>query len=416
MDNITVIIAVIIVIILLILFHYNGILVPLVFAIGIGVIAYNHTQCIKRQAQRIGGAQYHKHSLHDFHGEKMTENEIAAVKKVCDPKTSKLLTKTSEVPDNIPYRLKAYPRRVALHIGQRKLLMTEVDFITDFAKPGDTIVYAGSASGIHIPFLAGLFEDKNIKFDLWDPRDFDLTRRQGVSEAVMARVKVYQDFFTNDTAKDYAKHGDKILFICDIRTGTEGDDMPTEETVEQDMEMQRQWVEIMNPRAFMLKFRLNYMPDDKPNTPFPYLEGEARIQAFAPQSSSETRLIAERKGPKFNIVPWNQKQYDNQLYYTNSIMREWGSFDHGIPFDKVPGLDTCYDCALEAYMWKKYLGPRYTPEAVADLFNKASKASRKLTELPHGFEPKVPLVEKRSQISHHGRLRGLYKPPEEAAI
>ena len=41
--------------------------------------------------------------------------------------------------------------------GQRKLIMMEISFLSRYSSPGDIVVYAGAAPGIHIPYLAGDF-------------------------------------------------------------------------------------------------------------------------------------------------------------------------------------------------------------------------------------------------------------------
>lgn len=87
------------------------------------------------------------------------------------------------------------------------------------------------------------------------------------------------------------------------------------------------------------------------------------------------------------------------MFYFNVIVREWGSYDHGVPLDLVPGLDYCYGCALEAHIWKKYLGPSSTPAKVATLFNRTAKAiSRALDRPAHGVDPTLAMPERRARI------------------
>ena len=52
------------------------------------------------------------------------------------------------------------------HIGQRKLLLTEIQFLTN--KKSGVVVYAGSAPGNHIPVLLKIFPNK-FKWILIDP-------------------------------------------------------------------------------------------------------------------------------------------------------------------------------------------------------------------------------------------------------
>ena len=75
--------------------------------------------------------------------------------------------------DSLPWRADS-PKSRTTHIGQRKLLMTEVLFLSKCAKINDTIVYAGAAPGLHIPFLQSLFANKRLKYELYDPRAFGI--------------------------------------------------------------------------------------------------------------------------------------------------------------------------------------------------------------------------------------------------
>jgi hypothetical protein len=178
--------------------------------------------------------------------------------------------------------------------------------------------------------------------------------------------------------------------------------MPTEEDVDNDMEMQKKWVLLARPRASMLKFRLRYKTGDPI---VKYLGGEVRLQAWAPVTSSETRLIVT----SFEDHKYVVADYDSQLFYNNRILRDWVSFDHGIPYNLVKGLDSCFDCALEAHMWRKYAAKfidKYNSMTrdeqnaeVASLFTAASKeVKRSLLEPPHGIEPDVLIKDKRERL------------------
>lgn len=154
---------------------------------------------------------------------------------------------------------KKYFRRVnciktTIHWGQRKLLLSEIEFLTKYVKPGKSynIVYAGAAPGIHTGMLTELFPRN--KFILIDPEKF----RVKSSDNIVIR----RELFTNEIAEEYSEL-DNLLFISDIRSGKSSDH------VSRDMEMQRKWVEIMNPMACMLKFRLPWLD--------PSLESEGKI-------------------------------------------------------------------------------------------------------------------------------------------
>ena len=47
---------------------------------------------------------------------------------------------------------------MCIHLGQRKLLLTEVSFLTGHGNLSKNIVYIGAAPGHHIEFLSTLFQ------------------------------------------------------------------------------------------------------------------------------------------------------------------------------------------------------------------------------------------------------------------
>ena len=62
-----------------------------------------------------------------------------------------------------------------IHWGQRKLLLTEIEFLTMYfeKKTNDKptyVIYAGAAPGNHILYLSKLFP--TVHFELYDPRNF----------------------------------------------------------------------------------------------------------------------------------------------------------------------------------------------------------------------------------------------------
>jgi hypothetical protein len=290
-----------------------------------------------------------------------------------DPVASAGLQPMSALPARVedlgytPYSSKAR-RRTTLHLGQRKLLLSEVDFLSDFASPGVTVVYAGAAPGTHIGLLAQLFP--RVRFELYDPREFTVKNSK--------MIKTTVGFFADETARGYAGRDD-VLFISDIRVGTEGRH-PNEAEVAKDMAMQMGWVRIMNPRAAMLKFRPAYDSEQ----PVRYLAGVRRLQAWAPQTSTETRLVATRP---YTTTEYAPKDHEGRMFHLNSVVRETAMFDHGVPLSLAPGLDNRFDSATEVRIWRKYLrsswgeGKATDPVDVARLIRRTSKALRRgLTE------------------------------------
>lgn len=293
----------------------------------------------------------------------------------------------------LPYQARDPRRdhRTCLHVGQRKLLMSEVDFLAQCAREGDIVVYAGSAPGIHIPWLARLFRRLGLQFELYDPAPFRLPGRQ--IEPWM-RIRTHNEYFTDEVAAAWAGRDD-VLFVSDIRSGSHREE-GFEEEVARNMEMQKRWVEIMRPRAIMLKCRFPYDSDE----PTPYFAGDLHVQAFAPGASTELRLIAER--------PYGEQMYDprrveEQMFYVNNVLREWAFYDHGVDPALVEGLDHCYDCAVEIEFWRAYLrwaGKPDEPTEIARLMNETAAAilGRSLRTACHGILPDVPMIQKREYV------------------
>lgn len=121
------------------------------------------------------------------------------------------------------------------HWGQRKLLLSEIEFLTEYSKDGDIVVYAGAAPGTHIPYLAKLFPQ--LEYYLYDPADFNVTTKDN--------IYVFQEYFTDNTVRDLrASISRRILFICDIRTADAKVMLPEEieDSIQHDMLMQMNWV------------------------------------------------------------------------------------------------------------------------------------------------------------------------------
>jgi hypothetical protein len=292
-----------------------------------------------------------------------TAAESEAIHVACDVESGFIPPAEFLVEPSLPYR-DDFPDHLLhqLHIGQRKLLMIEVEFLTRNvfgAKiPDDRqtiIIYAGAAPGDHIPFLAELFPQ--CQFILFDPAPYKF--RPDTEQLVLHRT-----YFTTWVAQEFAKRHakDDVLFISDIRSGN--DDMrfrEFEQCVRKDLASQREWVEVIRPRAALLKFRL---PFDQGDKPFEYLDGTVLYQPWAPKLSAETRLEVRRDTtPTNDPFPTRQyflPQYENAMFYHNIVRRNWRNYvDVTRPLTnesalRPDGLDGCYDCAREVMIWAAY--------------------------------------------------------------
>ena len=129
-----------------------------------------------------------------------------------------------------------------LHFGQRKLLLSEIEFLTSIGDVTDAIVvYAGAANGSHLPFLFSLFPA--TKFVLIDPAPFcdalvDADRRKSSTQLLELINDCCSDELCLRIRKTYPTHS--LYLISDIRSGNPPDRSNWENTqlMERDSAMQ----------------------------------------------------------------------------------------------------------------------------------------------------------------------------------
>jgi cap2 methyltransferase len=257
--------------------------------------------------------------------------------------------------------------------------MTEISFIVNFVYKHDmpeyVIVYAGAAPGTHITALTEMFPA--IKFHLYDPRPFEITESEN--------IKLYNQLFLDTDAESWK--GKNVFFISDIRTGAENIKLKIQEgniaferSIVKDMEMQKMWVEIIDPVESHLKFRLPY-PDILPEytAKTKYLYGYVFKQAWAPQSSTEGRLVPIRKEGKFALRDYDNKDYEEKMFHHNSVVRETVQFLEPVNNTKCivsSELGQDYDCTSEMFTLKQYLELMgYVPSILS-----VSRLSEKITK------------------------------------
>jgi hypothetical protein len=293
---------------------------------------------------------------------------------------------------NIFGKRRRYP---GLHLGQRKLLLSEVYFLTKYGNAGDTILYVGAAPGDHIPILVELFPEFN--FYLYDPVFF---KKQLL---MIDRITTYNQLFTNVDAQRWASGGDlhtlhvnkNLLFISDIRSNIGG--IEKEQAVYENMNWQKEWIEIINPFMSMVKFRFPY---DRQGA-YEYLKGDVFLQIWAPLDSTETRLIVSGVGKEaldengcfsYPMKVYDPIKYESQLFYINIVLRIWASYKFNVNCSNV---DYSYDCAMEYMIWCEYLNSKdvpISPNIVGDLFALANNLRPII--FPYGHHKGYSMFEK----------------------
>jgi len=262
---------------------------------------------------------------------------------------------------------KQYKKSSIRHWGQRKLLLSEIEFLTKYGMDDCIVIYIGAAPGSHTYELTKMFHTiyPNMSYILIDPAPFNkkLTEISSLKEYERIEKKepnitIINEYFTEELITDLKNNyinGKNILFISDIRRGDiQTDDNDTiEEDIKKDMELQKLGVITLNPEHSMLKFRL---PWEKGTTN--YLDGDIYLQTWAPVNSTETRLYISKnynnEGTYFNMKNYDNTEYEELLCFYNRIARP--SFYYHQCYDwKDTGYDYCYDCVSEVYIISCYL-------------------------------------------------------------
>ena len=244
--------------------------------------------------------------------------------------------------DNLPYleykedTLKKKPK---LHWGQRKLLMSEIDFLTRYYDRYDKgkkyLIYIGASPGHHINYLIKMFPD--IHYILYDV----------VNTAVELgdNVEFHRKFFTDEEAEKYKNMN--IFFVCDIRCldirriKKKNMQKEMDEIIYDDMMKQKRWCKIIKPKSALLKFRLSW------NTPkTTYFDGDLYFQIWHGRDSSEMRLV-----PYFDKTKvWDNKKIEGINYYHNMNTRS-----KNIPNKCCPCLGNYHESLVEVDILRRYL-------------------------------------------------------------
>ena len=121
--------------------------------------------------------------------------------------------------------------------------------------------------------------------------------------------------------------------------------------------MQANWVNILKPKASMLKFRLEYTDscgtcskNENKESSAPhidYFSGDICLPVWGPQTTTETRLIVTKSDYK----TYCPHTYQSQMFYFNTIIRP---NYYNSPFGKIDGFDGCWDCTCEIDILARY--------------------------------------------------------------
>ena len=285
------------------------------------------------------------------------------------------------------YNKEAMDFQYKCHWGQKKLLLSEIQFLTKVCQKLNikklnnyAVVYIGSAAGYHLPILYNLFPE--LLWLLYDPAPFS---KEANKHSNKSKVKIFNMFFTDDTIKHVFDNieNKKILFISDIRLA------PEEESVMLDMINQVRWGTQLNADFMYLKFKSPYYEENvnvfktnnindlkldkkiinnpdlaaSDNESFLYLKGDIYLQLYPNIHSIELRIYIEKINNKYELKVYNFKNIENIMANYNSNIKNCfmcNDICNDIPLDLlllIPGYDISLECLMEyniVYNYYKY--------------------------------------------------------------
>jgi hypothetical protein len=293
-----------------------------------------------------------------------------------------------------------------IHIGQRKLFLSHLQFLTqtlDNAYDERYVLYSGAAPGYGIFHLSQIFFP-NVKFILFDPHfipiegvimSSDMKDFVNKIKKSSNKIFIFREYFTDNIAKMLSNKFDKLLFISDIRIHTGESKYPSDYDVLECTSMQFNWVHILNPAMTSLKFRQPFYNDDSVkirgneknvnfelskkygidfiknfnNKKFEYFTGIFYLQAWSRHTSSETRLTID-SSDAHATSEIDIKRYEDAMFAYNVNQRTKKQY-----IQNIKGKDNCGDCAIESSIiidyHKKYNG--HTIKFINNILNKIFK-------------------------------------------
>ncbi len=296
----------------------------------------------------------------------------------------------------LPYRSNAPDENKAVDWVTRKSLMSDIEFLSlywdDKIHINPICVYIGNTTK-HITVLSRLFnkftfyvystnleisETDKIKVFNYIPTLNELAKYQNNSFL----ISDYQSTNYNDVQKStFSKYGLNIIDnvvptepIEMVKIALEESENINEQNLANDLTLQRQWVNQMNPIFCSLRFKV---PSNSKS--FTYFKGYVYFQPWSKQISYETRLVPSKE---YNLGEWDNEEYQEILFNHNIDTRQNIYYNNIFTYETSPIDDTellnDYDSTLEAMILKIYI-ERTGISSVSDLYVDVKKLSRMLT-------------------------------------
>lgn len=307
--------------------------------------------------------------------------------------TVKDLPFTRNVDDmpRLPYKqLNIYNQKTTRHYGQRKLCLSEIEFLTIMFKkfnlkdkPIVNILYIGAAAGQHIPLLPRMFS--NIHFFLYDPNKFAIN----LNDENINRIEINQRLFIDSDVNRFIEMAKKspLLLISDIRNNNYNIHNNDIKLIREDMNIQKNWTQQIKPLGAMFKFRLPFYNPKKGVENIEYFVGNNYLPVWGPLSTTETRLICNIDDTKnWSLTKlYDNKVHEERMFYFNNCYR-MNIFRHNF-INGVKGLCWCCDCTSEITIISNYLYlfNMYNVGIIAQIMNDLSELTNRNLNSPNRF-------------------------------
>lgn len=298
------------------------ILKNVIFYIIIVIIAILYAFCCEMEQRMIvGGSKPETKPLFRFFKKGKPSHEQRAreaFEAVRNKKNNPVALTVEDIADSIQYEALGQTR-LGNHFGQRKLGLSEIQFLNEWSKISDEpvyCVYAGAAPSNKTHILVDLFP--NVKLILVDPNKFEImvpgekgvvshrtvdsnnldilhfisgypTKSKEFAGAKTRKINTLTDddmdaiasFINNDKKnkiyifEDYfdvsgekvasllSRLNRKIIFVSDIRSNVENNEFPSDLDIIWNTAMMFNWIKSIRPEYSMIKFRLPFFNETR---------------------------------------------------------------------------------------------------------------------------------------------------------
>eukprot|EP01064_Diplonema_japonicum_P008862 TRINITY_DN16315_c0_g2_i1.p1 TRINITY_DN16315_c0_g2~~TRINITY_DN16315_c0_g2_i1.p1 ORF type:complete len:573 (+),score=168.28 TRINITY_DN16315_c0_g2_i1:62-1780(+) len=253
------------------------------------------------------------------------------------------------------YRRRQGEVKTTLHWNERKVLLSEAEFLTKEAGTDKvTVIYVGAAHGTHIPILSKMFPA--ISFILIGPEQPACQESRRI-KIILSEPSLQ---LLTELNNKFCSTASKLLFICKMKPTNPDSDActSTDLTTQQDM-----LKALGSVSAALLKFRLPYS-----NGTSSYPKGRITFPVWGGQTSTEARIQPDIP---LRCVRYDHKKHEEQMFYFNTVTRlktyprycpshtEHSSHVFAM---QGTGYDWRYDCSAEIdilYNYVKLTGAKY---------------------------------------------------------